>query len=140
MAVFANLPHMKNIGTGKGIENLWSNVFIVFHLYEAVSNRTKQRTEQLKLKAGHRKLQILGHINATLFIMGLVSGQNVQIISASVSASLSVFYVLAILYSQSLSLSYLLFLSSALNNLSCNATPGAVLNLLLLAKGPRKHK
>lgn len=29
-----------------------------------------------------------------------------------------------------------LSLSSALNNLSCNATPGAVLNLLLLAEGP----
>lgn len=103
---------------------------------------TKQNKEQvdLRLKAGHRKkrdLQILGHINATLFIFGLVSGQNVQIISASVSASLSVFYVLAILYLQSLSVSYLLFLSSALNNLSCNATPGSVLNLLLLAKGPR---
>ena len=49
---------------------------------------------------------------------------------------LSVFYVPAILYLQSLLLSYLLSLSSALNNLSCNATPGAVLNLLLLAEGP----
>lgn len=29
-----------------------------------------------------------------------------------------------------------LSLTSALNKLSCNATPGAVLNLLLLAEGP----
>ena len=45
----------------------------------------------------------------------------------------------AILYIQSLSFLYSLSLSppSALNNLSCNATPGAVLNLLLLAEGPR---
>lgn len=43
---------------------------------------------------------------------------------------------IAILYLQSILLSYLLTLSSALNNLSCNATPGAVLNLLLLAEGP----
>lgn len=99
---------------------------------------TKQNKEQvdLRLKAGQKK-RITDPHNATLFIFGLVSGQNVQIISASVSASLSVFYVLAILYLQSLSVSYLLFLSSALNNLSCNATPGSVLNLLLLAKGPR---
>ena len=54
-----------------------------------------------------------------------------------VSASLSVFYVLAILYLQSLLSSYLLSLTSALNNLSCNATLGAVWNLLLLAEGPR---
>lgn len=61
-------------------------------------------------------------------------GQNVQISWAlSISASLSVFYVLAILYLQSFLFSYLQSLSSALNKLSCNATPGAVSNVLLLA-------
>lgn len=56
--------------------------------------------------------------------------------SESICASLSVFYVPAILYLQSLLLSHLLSFTSALNNLSRNATPGAVLNLLLLAESP----
>lgn len=81
--------------------------------------------------------------NGTRFnVMGLcltcVSGRSHQAacFQPHISASLSLFYVPAILYSQSILLSYVHVLPSALSNLSCNATPGAVLNLLLLAEGP----
>lgn len=49
---------------------------------------------------------------------------------------LSFALVLSLLHLQSIFLSYWRALPSALDNLSCDAAPGAVLNLLLLAGGP----
>lgn len=49
---------------------------------------------------------------------------------------ISASHLVSILHFQSISLSYSLALSSPLDNLSCNAAPGALLNLLLLAGRP----
>lgn len=49
---------------------------------------------------------------------------------------ISASHLVSISHFQSIFLSYSLALSSALDNLSCNAAPGALLNLLLLAGRP----
>lgn len=99
--------------------NKWKTFY---HSYTHIKNRIAKGNFHMDAEKRNTTL-----FNCHIVQPGLASGQN------------EVFYMLAILYLQSLvvMLTLSFSLSPALNNLSCNATPGAVLNLLLLAEGPR---